>query len=146
MLRVYVTLIMILSGYFLNAQVISDVKSDSKLFSSLSDKFQIGSFNLDVIFDRNTGDTVLIYFRAMPVMAGVITDKIPRRGKDISINIKLLNFSNALLSITKTFDSYNKAIYQGLIIHPNYDDAFLVKSNLGVIELEKRQVDKILLE
>lgn len=146
MLRVYVTLIMILSGYFLNAQGISDVKSDSKLFSSLSDKFQIGSFNLDVIFDRNTGDTVLIYFRAMPVMAGVITDKIPRRGKDISINIKLLNFSNALLSITKTFDSYNKAIYQGLIIHPNYDDAFLVKSNLGVIELEKRQVDKILLE
>src|SRR5690606_41606981 len=146
MLRVYVTLIMILSGYFLNAQVISDVKSDSKLFFSLSDKFQIGSFNLDVIFDRNTGDTVLIYFRAMPVMAGVITDKIPRRGKDISINIKLLNFSNALLSITKTFDSYNKAIYQGLIIHPNYDDACLVKSNLGVIELEKRQVDKILLE
>ncbi len=147
MLRVYAIVVLLLCSNFLKAQDGSGTLRQKQLFSTLSDKFQLSSTNFDLVFSRQPGDTVLIYFTAWPVMAGVITEKVPRQGNDLSMNIRLINFSNALLSITRTFDSYNKAVYQGLIVHPDYADAFLVKTHeSGSVELVKKQLDKILVE
>lgn len=151
MFRFFAILLLILSsGFLLKAQELPAVTLPSVdkplLFTSLSENFQLGNLNVDVIFNKLPGDTVLLYLNGWPGIAAIITDKVKRPNEAVSLNMQLLNFKGALFSITKSYDASKNVFYQGVIIHPDYGDVYLVHSKSGKIELEKKQVNKIMLE
>lgn len=102
--------------------------------SSSGKKLQANSaapkISLDNIFRQSAiGDTLTFPFSGGKLEALIITNT--RRGDALHMmNLKVVNYDNAMMRLVRSVVD-NKVVYRGMVHHPGYSDALIMKSDNG---------------
>lgn len=100
------------------------------LFTSLPKHFEVNAIVLNRLVAIELNEKITAQLSSQFVIEGEVVDKNQHTPGSLSVNIRLLNYDNALFNLTTRFLADNSAIIQGRIIHPKYGDVLeLYKEN-----------------
>lgn len=85
--------------------------------------------NLGSAFLKSAGDTVRFAFTGGDMIAVVIAKS--RRNEFVTVmNLRVINYENAFMRLTKSTLN-NELQFRGMVHHPSYSDALVLKFNGG---------------
>lgn len=115
------------------------------LFSSLPEKFECNSSQLEKIFSMAPTQKISLKLNSAFEIDGTLAEKFQRSNHFTSINIRLSNYSDALFNLSRTEDK-DGISYAGRIVSINYSDALVLKKENGKYYFIKQQQKFLMVE
>ena len=104
--------------------------SKPSLFTSLPSSLEVAAPELHQLLSGEINEKINAQLSGQFLIRGIVVDKNQHTPGSLSMNIRLLNYDNALFNLTIRFLADNSTSIQGRIIHPRYGDVLeLYKEN-----------------
>jgi hypothetical protein len=101
------------------------------IFHSLPQKIQVKIAVLEQLFTRSVNNRFAAGMHQQLVIDGIVLEKVTISKQQESINIRCVNFANALLNVSKIRLPNNKIKYTGRIISPQHGDILTLGEENG---------------
>ena len=96
--------------------------SKPSLFTSLPEQLEVASTELHRILYGDVNEKISAQLSGQFQLVGLVVDKNQHTPGSLTMNIRLLNYDNALFNLTIRFLADNSTSIQGRILHPKYGD------------------------
>lgn len=116
------------------------------LFSQVKNQVEVPVAVIEQFFLSNVNDSFSVQFGEIEI-SGVVTDKkILGSDSSISINLRLVNFKNALFNIVSIKNNDSIPVIRGRIVHPKFGDVLILEPENGKYYLRKQEQRLLLTE
>jgi hypothetical protein len=118
----------------------------SQLFSRLPERLPVSSTGLEKIFSASSSGTLKITLSNSVTLEGVILERVQRTPRIVTVNMKLLNYDGALLTISRMTDEDAQVTYMGRIINIKYGDALVLSTENSQVFIAKEKQSVFMVE
>lgn len=102
----------------------------SSLFTDYPVVIPCSEAQLNSLFTAREGEQVKLSLAGNLVLQGGVTSNTVKYNSLQTVAIRLPGFNNILFSVTKRYDSNNKAFYMGHLFDSRYADGYQLKRNV----------------
>jgi hypothetical protein len=116
------------------------------LFTDLPSTFNISQLTIEKIFAGPATGNIKLAIDNGRTIEGVIVEKLQRSAAVTTVNIKLPQYQQALLTISRITGTDKRLAYTGRVVHINYGDVLILKQEAEKLYFKKEKQSLFLVE